>query len=238
MATIGVTASIQRACNSQHITKKQPPQTRPARLKQATNVVTPNLDGLKLADNQEKSTFLTTETPRGARDEIDHWNDAESLYPRFSDERWKNGTWDLNMFVKHGRMDWDTMITSEARRRKYLEKHPEAATHEEQVLFRSSVIPWWAWIKHSHLPEAEVLNGRAAMVGFFMSYIVDALTGLDVVGQAGNFICKAALFLTIIGVILFRKTQDFENIQKLAEEATFYDKQWQASWQNHDDPKR
>lgn len=54
-----------------------------------------------------------------------------------------------------------------------------------------------------------------------MSYVVDSLTGIDVVGQKGNFICKAALFLTM-GVILIR-TQDFETI---AEEATFYDKQW------------
>ncbi|KAL2558465.1 Chlorophyll A-B binding family protein [Forsythia ovata] len=191
MASVGVTASIQRACNSQHITKIQPPQSRPARLKKATNVVTPNLDGLKLAENQEKSPFLAAETPKEAGDEFEHSNNAESSYPRFSDERWKNGMWDLNMFVKHGRMDWDAVIVA----------------------------------------------GRAAMVGFFMAYIVDALTGLDVVGQAGNFICKAALFVTIIGVILFRKTQDFEKIQKLAKEATFYDKQWQASWRNHDDPK-
>lgn len=47
----------------------------------------------------------------------------------------------------------------EARRRKYLELHPEASTNEEPVLFRSSIIPWWAWIAHSHLPEAERLNG-------------------------------------------------------------------------------
>ncbi|KAL2541894.1 Chlorophyll A-B binding family protein [Abeliophyllum distichum] len=160
MASVGVTTSIQRACNSQHITKKQPPQSRTARLKKATNVVTPNFDGLKLAENQEKSPFLA-ETPKEPGDKFEHSNNAESLYPRFSDERWKNGTWDLNMFVKHGRMDWDAVIVA----------------------------------------------GRAAMVGVFMAYVVDALTGLDVVGQAGNFICKAALFVTIIGVIFFRKTR-------------------------------
>ncbi|KAF3953487.1 hypothetical protein CMV_021075 [Castanea mollissima] len=84
-----------------------------------------------------------------------------------------------------------------------------------------------------HLPEAELINGRAAMVGFFMAYLVDALTGLDVVGQTGNFICKAGLFVTVvISVILLRRTEDFENLKKLADEATFYDKQWQASWQD------
>lgn len=67
------------------------------------------------------------------------------------------------------------------------------------------------------------------MIGFFMAYIVDALTGLDVVGQTGNFLCKAGLFVTIIGVMLFRRNKDLENFRQLADEATFYDKQWQAS---------
>lgn len=73
--------------------------------------------------------------------------------------------------------------------------------------------------------------GRAAMVGFFMAYVVDALTGVGVVGQTGNFICKAGLLATVIGIILFSRTDDFDNLKKLADEATFYDKQWQASWQ-------
>ncbi|XP_042503457.1 light-harvesting complex-like protein 3 isotype 1, chloroplastic [Macadamia integrifolia] len=144
----------------------------------------------------------------------------------------ENGTWDLNMFVKDGRMDWDSVITAEARRRKFLELYPEAATTQAPVLFRSSLIPWWAWLKRSHHPEAELLNGRAAMAGFFMAYLVDGLTGLDVVGQTGNFICKAGLFIRVIGIILFRQTRDFGNLQKLVDEATFYDKQWQATWQD------
>lgn len=68
------------------------------------------------------------------------------------------------------------------------------------------------------------------MVGFFMAYVVDALTGLGVVGQTGNFICKAGFFVAVIAIIFIRRTQDFENLKKLADEATFYDKQWQASW--------
>ncbi|CAH9139659.1 unnamed protein product [Cuscuta epithymum] len=79
--------------------------------------------------------------------------------PRFSDNRWKNGSWDLNVFVRNGRMDWDSVIVAEARRRKCLEVFPEAAMNQEPVLFRSSIIPWWpAWIMHSHLPQAEILN--------------------------------------------------------------------------------
>ncbi|GJS04308.1 receptor-like protein EIX2, partial [Tanacetum coccineum] len=129
----------------------------------------------------------------------------------FVDERWKQGTWDLNMFVKSGKMDWDALIVAEAKRRKFLELFPEGATNEEPVLFRTSIIPWWAWITHSHLPEAELLNGRAAMIGFFMGYLVDVLTGLDVVGQSGNFICKIGLFATVLGVILFRQTKSLKD---------------------------
>lgn len=79
--------------------------------------------------------------------------------------------------------------------------------------------------------------GRAAMVGFFMGYIVDAMTGLDVVGQTGNLICKAGLLLAVVGVVLFRRKEDLENMKKLADEATYYDKQWQASWQDPSDVK-
>ncbi|GLT60292.1 hypothetical protein SLA2020_330640 [Shorea laevis] len=79
--------------------------------------------------------------------------------PKFSDDRWKKGTWDLNMFVRNGRMDWDGVTVAEAKRRKFLEMYPEASTNQEPMLFRSSIVPWWAWLKRSHLPEAEMLNG-------------------------------------------------------------------------------
>ncbi|PIA31000.1 hypothetical protein AQUCO_05300080v1 [Aquilegia coerulea] len=156
----------------------------------------------------------------------------------FNNERWKNGTWDLNMFVKNGKMDWDSVIVAEARRRKFLEVYPETSTNQTPITFRSSVIPWWAWLRRSYLPEAELINGRAAMVGFFMGYFVDVLTGLDVVGQTGNFICKAGLLVTVIGIILFRKAEDIGNFQKLVDEATFYDKQWQATWKAQDGSNR
>lgn len=70
------------------------------------------------------------------------------------------------------------------------------------------------------------------MVGFFTAYLVDVLTGLDIVGQTGNYICKAGLFVTIVGVVLFRRTQDFKHLKKLVDEATLYDQQWQASWKS------
>ncbi|KAD5961384.1 hypothetical protein E3N88_12857 [Mikania micrantha] len=72
------------------------------------------------------------------------------------------------------------------------------------------------------------------MIGFFMAYLVDVLTGLDVVGQSGNFICKIGLFMAVIGVVVFRQKESLMNLKNLAEEATFYDKQWKSSWQDKD----
>lgn len=51
------------------------------------------------------------------------------------------------------------MFESEARRRKWLENNPESSSNEDPVLFDTSIVPWWAWIKRYHLPEAEILNG-------------------------------------------------------------------------------
>lgn len=28
--------------------------------------------------------------------------------------------------------------------------------------FDTSMVPWWAWVKRFHLPQAEMINGRAA----------------------------------------------------------------------------
>jgi hypothetical protein len=174
----------------------------------------------------------------------------------------------------------------EARRRKWLEDYPEATNTDEAVVFDTSIIPWWAWMKRFHLPEAEKLNGnilnshhgaiyitktnvlffftnvqtagsnslcpwiphtdptfssndmayiyagRAAMVGFFMAYFVDSLTGVGLVDQMGNFFCKTLLFVAVAGVLLIRKNEDLDSLKKIIDETTFYDKQWQATWQD------
>ncbi|OVA19808.1 hypothetical protein BVC80_1687g31 [Macleaya cordata] len=238
MASIAISSSLQIAFSSHQFIKKYHSLARPRcslATKQTTHVVTVDVDNknvTKLLDPREKIQFNENGSA-GNGGESAKGMDIESSVLRFHDERWKNGTWDLNLFIKDGNMDWDGVIVAEARRRKFLEMYPEAATNQEPVIFRSSIIPWSAWIMRSHLPEAELLNGRAAMVGFFMGYLVDALTGLDMVGQTGNFICKSGLFMTVIGILLFRKRKDFSNLQKLADEATFYDKQWKASWKEH-----
>lgn len=155
---------------------------------------------------------------------------APETVKKFQDPRWVSGTWDLNQFKKDGETHWDSVIDAEVRRRKWLEDNPESSSNEEPVLFDTSIIPWWAWMKRFHLPEAELLNGRAAMVGFFMAYFVDSLTGVGLVDQMGNFFCKTLLFIAVAGVLLIRKNEDIETVKKLIEESTFYDKQWQASW--------
>ncbi|KAJ4826550.1 hypothetical protein Tsubulata_039609 [Turnera subulata] len=151
---------------------------------------------------------------------------------KFVDPKWIGGTWDLTKFQKDGKTDWDAVIDAEVKRRKWLQDNPESSSNDNLVVFDTSIIPWWAWMKRFHLPEAELLNGRAAMVGFFMAYFVDSLTGVGLVDQMGNFFCKTLLFVAVVGVLLIRKNEDVETIKKLVEETTFYDKQWQATWQD------
>ncbi|GAV91378.1 Chloroa_b-bind domain-containing protein [Cephalotus follicularis] len=151
---------------------------------------------------------------------------------KFVDSKWVDGTWDLNQFEKDGKTDWDSVIDAEVRRRKWLEENPETSSNYDPVVFDTSIIPWWAWVRRFHLPEAELLNGRAAMIGFFMAYFVDSLTGIGLVDQMGNFFCKTLLFVAVVGVLIIRKNEDIENLKKILEETSFYDKQWQAAWQD------
>ncbi|KAI3918610.1 hypothetical protein MKX01_041930 [Papaver californicum] len=190
MVSIAIpSSSLQLTSSSHRLTKKHQSLARPRCTlvtKQKTHVVT-------LLDPQEKKLLSENGSVDNTQEPVQEIEN-ESTVPRFHDERWKKGTWDLNCFVKNGKMDWDGVILAEARRRKFLEMYPETATNEEPVVFMSSIIPWWAWTMRSHLPEAELLNGRAAMVGFFMAYAVDVLTGLDMVGQAGNFVLQDGTF--------------------------------------------
>ncbi|KAG6576837.1 Mediator of RNA polymerase II transcription subunit 31, partial [Cucurbita argyrosperma subsp. sororia] len=191
MASIAISASFPRSCTSNHVSNKQQHarQTRPTYSSMMKNptpelIKTPNVGDRDAFDAPKRHGNVASATDK-LEEDTDDMNHGQT----FTDERWKNGTWDLNMFVKNGKMDWEGVIVA----------------------------------------------GRAAMIGFFMAYLVDALTGIGIVGQSGNFISKSALFVTVIGVLVFRQTQDIEGLRKLAEEATFYDKQWQASWQNQNE---
>eukprot|EP00775_Hariotina_reticulata_P010990 gene10990-11144_t len=156
---------------------------------------------------------------------------------RFVDDRWTGGRWDLSQFNNAaGETDWDAVIDAEMARRKLLEENPIPSTNEEPVLFDTSEIPWWAWVKRFHLPEAEKLNGRAAMVGYFAALVVDQLTGYGLLDQQNSFLGKVLLHLTVFGVLLVRTTADLDKYKNLLDEATFYDKQWQATWENSPRP--
>eukprot|EP00877_Chromochloris_zofingiensis_P014324 jgi/Chrzof1/9145/Cz03g37170.t1 len=146
---------------------------------------------------------------------------------RFVDDRWTNGRWDLSQFLNSkGEQDWDAVIDAEVARRKLLEDIPIPSTNEEPVLFDTAEIPWWAWVRRFHLPEAEKLNGRAAMVGYFAALLVDQLTGYGLLDQQNSFLGKVLLHITVFGVLLVRSTADLDKYKNLLDEATFYDKQW------------
>ena len=80
------------------------------------------------------------------------------------------------------------------------------------------------------------MAGRAAMIGYVMGYFVDALTGAGLVDQTSNFFGKLLLLISVLGVLFIRKNEDLETLKQLAKEWTFYDKQWQASWQEEKAP--
>mmetsp|Transcript_23456 Transcript_23456/g.51495 ORF Transcript_23456/g.51495 Transcript_23456/m.51495 type:complete len:257 (-) Transcript_23456:502-1272(-) len=150
---------------------------------------------------------------------------------KFRDDRWVEGRWDLSRFAaKDGTTDWDKVIDAEIARRKLLEDNPIPSTNEEPVLFDTGEIPWWAWVKRFHLPEAEKLNGRAAMVGYVLAGFVDLISGAGLVDQQESFFGKLVLHLTVFGILFIRSSADLDNYKNLLDEATFYDKQWQATW--------
>lgn len=142
------------------------------------------------------------------------------------------------------------------------------------------MVPWWAWVKRFHLPQAELINGRAAsarpgrstleaaavaawralaeltrwrrdlwrsrrlrfplpssaVIGYATGYFVDLLTHNGLVSQTDNFFGKTFMLLTFIGCAFVRNTKDLEGYKGLINEATFYDKQWNATWEGVDRP--
>lgn len=74
------------------------------------------------------------------------------------------------------------------------------------------------------------------MIGFFMGYVVDSLTGVGLVDQTSSFFGKLLLFISVLGVLFIRKNEDVDTLKQLVQEWTFYDKQWQATWQEDQAP--
>lgn len=156
---------------------------------------------------------------------------------RFVDDRWVDGTWDFEKFKKaDGEVDYDKVIDAEMARRKMLEDTPIASLNEDPVNFDTGMVPWWAWVKRFHLPAAEQANGRAAMIGYVMALVVDQLTGAGIVDQQDSFIGKILLHVVVFGCLFIRKSDDLEGLKGLIDEATFYDKQWQQTWEGVERP--
>lgn len=102
----------------------------------------------------------------------------------FRDDRWVNGTWDFQQFPgDDGETNWDAVIDAEMARRKMLEDSPIPSRNDDPVNFDTNMVPWWAWVKRFHLPEAEKLNGRAAMVGYLLAGLTELASGAGLVEQ-------------------------------------------------------
>lgn len=65
---------------------------------------------------------------------------------------------------------------TEVVRRKWLEANPEASSNDDPVVFETSTIPWWAWVKRFHLPEAELLNGMYDLISFCLYALLKCST--------------------------------------------------------------
>jgi len=103
---------------------------------------------------------------------------------KFADYRWKEGTWDTTKFqTEDGKVNWDAVIDAEIARRKLVIDNMLPTSASEDVTFNAAEIPWWAWVRRFHLPEAEKLNGRAAMIGYMAALGVDQLTKIGIYDQ-------------------------------------------------------
>lgn len=86
------------------------------------------------------------------------------------------------------------------------------------------------------LLQAEKINGRVCMVGYAAGYFVDSLTGHGLVDQQNSFLGKLLLIITVVGLLIFRNNNALPAYKNLLDEATFYDKQWQATWEGQNRP--
>jgi len=155
----------------------------------------------------------------------------------FEDTRWKDGCWDFEMFKGgDGEVDWNGVIDAEVRRRKILQDYPAACDATVPVTFDLAMIPWKVWVTRFHLPEAEKANGRAAMIGFFSAYMVDLVFHVSIADQMNSFVGKALLLATIVSTLAIRRNEDLDMLKNLADEATFYDRQWAATWDGVERP--
>ncbi|PHT52903.1 hypothetical protein CQW23_07365 [Capsicum baccatum] len=116
MAAFAITSFTHTPCTSHHFKKKQWPLQ--AKSIKITNVMTPKVEEqthLNVIEIKDRSNLLIDDNAKPTRNNDEVQGDtssSESQDLRFSDERRKNGTWDLNMLVKNGKMNWDAVIVA------------------------------------------------------------------------------------------------------------------------------
>jgi hypothetical protein len=69
------------------------------------------------------------------------------------------------------------------------------------------------------------------MIGYAAALLVDSVGHVGLVDQSNSFFGKLFMWTTFAGVALIRSTKDLDTFKQLLKEATFYDDQWNATWQ-------
>eukprot|EP00798_Chlamydomonas_sp_ICE-L_P013079 gene13079-3681_t len=75
----------------------------------------------------------------------------------------------------------------------------------------------------------EKLNGQAAMMGYVIAAVIKMASGAGLVDQQESFAGKLALHVVVFAILAIRSMSDLTKFQDLADEATFYDRQWAAT---------
>lgn len=73
-------------------------------------------------------------------------------------------------------------------------------------------------------------------MGYLFAFLVDSATGVGLVDQQNSFLGKVALHIIVFGTLLVRNVDNIPFYKNLIDEATFYDKQWNATWEGQKRP--
>lgn len=115
MASVVIFASLQTACKSQHVIKKQRRISAPGKsseAKQSAHVTTTDAKSKRMSQVTEQTERIDNKLESASSKQMDGTDAGSSSVKKFDDERWRNGSWDLNLFVKDGKIDWDGVITA------------------------------------------------------------------------------------------------------------------------------
>lgn len=74
------------------------------------------------------------------------------------------------------------------------------------------------------------------MVGYALAWVVDSLSGVGLVDQQNSFLGKLLLHVAVFAILIFRTADVIPKYKNLIDEATFYDKQWGATWEGQKRP--